>query len=487
MSDVPLTVPRCRSRSSFRSSDEKQQLEWWQTGWLGDVFRRSNRSSDDIVSEESPARGRTLVPRSTVTETTPVSKSFAIGFSFSPAGLLLPYHSGVAEVLKDFQVIRPDVPIAGASAGALACATVVADVDLPSLLRTLLAVQAALRRCGAPRNLQRVITSHLEELMPQHVAKMFNERPAPASIAFTRVWPPKGFVVNTFTDKKDVQECLEASCNIPFYFAKWPTVQCRGAPCVDGYFASPRSAFGCPPTGADRDIRVLPFTPKQVNAHFKDGDHISPDLQKFDTLLNEKTNGLFEKQVNYYFEKRPLPQLSVMQRLASKSSFTDRSSKHWTFLHGDWAATSSQPTRMLHTYFTGDQSSPPYDDQSSPYDETQSDDALDKLPTFPVQDDESSKTSLEQAHTQPTPKREGSPPTSSTSQPAEDKKWLKQIKWTRRQLLELALHAAPTDIEVLELFDLGRCDALRWIALESQLPSCVQQRRRQIFGSLETS
>lgn len=44
----------------------------------------------------------------------------ALGFSFSPAGLLFPYHLGVATRLREAGIIRPRTPLAGSSAGALA-------------------------------------------------------------------------------------------------------------------------------------------------------------------------------------------------------------------------------------------------------------------------------------------------------------------------------------------------------------------------------
>lgn len=53
----------------------------------------------------------------------------AVGFSFSPAGLLLPYHLGVAECLRHHGILTDDIPIAGASAGALTVAMVGCNVD----------------------------------------------------------------------------------------------------------------------------------------------------------------------------------------------------------------------------------------------------------------------------------------------------------------------------------------------------------------------
>ena len=45
-----------------------------------------------------------------------------IGFSFSPGGLLFPYHLGVIESLSTNGHLTPHSPIAGSSAGAIAVA-----------------------------------------------------------------------------------------------------------------------------------------------------------------------------------------------------------------------------------------------------------------------------------------------------------------------------------------------------------------------------
>lgn len=68
-----------------------------------------------------------------------------IGFTFSPAGLLLPYHFGVAECLRHFEVLTPSTPIAGASAGALAVAVLACDVPISSSMRVIYQVEENLR------------------------------------------------------------------------------------------------------------------------------------------------------------------------------------------------------------------------------------------------------------------------------------------------------------------------------------------------------
>jgi hypothetical protein len=53
-----------------------------------------------------------------------------LGVSFSPAGLLTPFHLGVAEELRRIGVLSPETTVAGSSGGALAA--VCSALEIPS-------------------------------------------------------------------------------------------------------------------------------------------------------------------------------------------------------------------------------------------------------------------------------------------------------------------------------------------------------------------
>jgi hypothetical protein len=55
---------------------------------------------------------------------------FELGFSFSPGGLLLPYHLGVMSTLVDSGHVTARTPLAGSSAGAIAVAAFAAGVPI---------------------------------------------------------------------------------------------------------------------------------------------------------------------------------------------------------------------------------------------------------------------------------------------------------------------------------------------------------------------
>ena len=77
-----------------------------------------------------------------------VKSDLDIGFSFSVAGLLFPYHLGVADKLKESQLLVQGTPLSGSSGGALA-ATLIAlsfsGLDIDRVLDTTQAAYSELR------------------------------------------------------------------------------------------------------------------------------------------------------------------------------------------------------------------------------------------------------------------------------------------------------------------------------------------------------
>eukprot|EP00918_Siedleckia_nematoides_P084159 GHVU01184580.1.p1 GENE.GHVU01184580.1~~GHVU01184580.1.p1 ORF type:complete len:822 (-),score=108.07 GHVU01184580.1:22-2307(-) len=206
-----------------------------------------------------------------------------VGFSFSPAGLLLPYHLGVVHVLKHTAYITEETSLAGASAGALAVATAASGLAMDEVFKGISRLAADARAHGTVRRLHSLLGRELEHMMPAEAHETLNGRVAPVIISYTQVLPVfKGHFVSHFESKRDLIQCLNASCNVPFYFSHWPTVSCRGHQSIDGFFAVKRKHFGCPKTEASRTVSVTPFSASLVRlAHYK-GNCISPDLQDHD-------------------------------------------------------------------------------------------------------------------------------------------------------------------------------------------------------------
>jgi len=116
------------------------------------LFRRQVRSQIFTTSSSSASifprlftrrAGSTIVssstdlPSSTPDNIQPASPSAPVadlGFSFSPAGLLFPYHLGVASVLREKRLLNDKVPLGGSSAGALVAALIGADIPIKKAL-----------------------------------------------------------------------------------------------------------------------------------------------------------------------------------------------------------------------------------------------------------------------------------------------------------------------------------------------------------------
>ena len=88
------------------------------------------------------------------------------GFSFSPGGLLLPYHVGVMGALEYNQVLTPETPIAGSSAGAIACASHASRVPSTQVLEATIAISDRCEQLGGARgNLLPLLKEKLDELL----------------------------------------------------------------------------------------------------------------------------------------------------------------------------------------------------------------------------------------------------------------------------------------------------------------------------------
>eukprot|EP00915_Cephaloidophora_sp_WS-2016_P000135 GHVH01000219.1.p1 GENE.GHVH01000219.1~~GHVH01000219.1.p1 ORF type:complete len:652 (+),score=73.47 GHVH01000219.1:72-2027(+) len=227
------------------------------------------------------------------------------GFSFCPGGLLLSYHLGVAKVLLDFGYISDTVPLAGSSAGCLAAVVLGLNIPLELVLRALLRVEDKCEIGGARNKLKDYLVDEIGELFDESTYQKLNNREAAVTVAYRRVWPLpfKSRFINVFEGNADLFTCMIASCNIPFYTTDSMSVNCREENCVDGYFSVPTQDFGCPSTGADRNIRVICFPLDNLQVEVKDNDCISPSMIDYDSHLDSESVARFYR----YLDESGLP------------------------------------------------------------------------------------------------------------------------------------------------------------------------------------
>jgi hypothetical protein len=198
-----------------------------------------------------------------------------LGFSFSPGGLLLPYHLGVISSLLSSGYITETTPVAGSSAGAIAVASLAAGVPPERALEGTCRVASRCAAAGGARGrLLPEMSRELESLLPHDAHEVVNARPAAAGVAFLEVFPKRRPVLATrFASRDDLKSVVCASSMVPFFSTNFP-VALRRRPkrqqrqidddvqeeeeesllerlfpysfVLDGFFAVPRNRFGCP-------------------------------------------------------------------------------------------------------------------------------------------------------------------------------------------------------------------------------------------------
>ncbi|CAH9074641.1 unnamed protein product [Cuscuta epithymum] len=165
------------------------------------------------------------------------------GFSFSAAGLLFPYHLGVAHCLIEKGYIRETTALAGSSAGAIVCAVIASGATMQEALKAtkLLAEDCRLR--GTVFRLGAVLQNSLVGLLPDDIHIRCNGR---VRIAITEIfWRPRSLLVDQFDSKEDLINAVMTSSFIPGYLAPRPATMFRNRLCIDGgltVFMPPTSA-----------------------------------------------------------------------------------------------------------------------------------------------------------------------------------------------------------------------------------------------------
>ncbi|XP_024967788.1 patatin-like phospholipase domain-containing protein 4 [Cynara cardunculus var. scolymus] len=174
------------------------------------------------------------------------------GFSFSAAGLLFPYHLGVAKLLIEKGYIKDTTPLAGSSAGAIVCAAVASGASMEEALEATKILAEDCRSRGTAFRLGAVLRDILEQFLPDDVHIRSNGR---VRVAVTQIlWRPRGLLVDQFDSKEDLINAVITSSFIPGYLAPRPAILFRNRLCVDGGLT-----LFMPPTSAAQTVRVCAF------------------------------------------------------------------------------------------------------------------------------------------------------------------------------------------------------------------------------------
>ncbi|XP_020220366.1 patatin-like phospholipase domain-containing protein 2 [Cajanus cajan] len=189
------------------------------------------------------------------------------GFSFSAAGLLFPYHLGVAKFLIQNGYIKETTPLAGSSAGAIVCAVIASGASMEEALLATKLLAEDCRNRGTAFRLGAVLRDILNKFLPDDVHIRSNGR---VRVAVTQLlWRPRGLLVDQFDSKEDLINAVFTSSFIPGYLAPRPATMFRNRLCIDGGLT-----LFMPPTSAAQTVRVCAFPASRLGLQ---GIGISPD------------------------------------------------------------------------------------------------------------------------------------------------------------------------------------------------------------------
>ncbi|PON76042.1 Patatin-related protein [Parasponia andersonii] len=189
------------------------------------------------------------------------------GFSFSAAGLLFPYHLGVAQFLIENGYIKETTPLAGSSAGAIVCAVIASGASMDEALKATKILAEDCRNRGTAFRLGAVLRDVLDKFLPEDAHIRSNGR---VRVAVTQIlWRPRGLLVDKFDSKEDLINAVFTSSFIPGYLAPRPATFFRKRLCIDGGLT-----LFMPPTSAKQTVRVCAFPASRLGL---EGIGISPD------------------------------------------------------------------------------------------------------------------------------------------------------------------------------------------------------------------
>lgn len=197
-----------------------------------------------------------------------------VGFSFSTGGLLLPYHLGVLDCLTHNKWLTANTPIAGSSAGAIACASHACGVDSQRVLDATIDISDRCEQLGGARGrLLPLLREKLSDMITDREYEVARNR-GNLAIAYRQIYPTFQAIHQTeFESPQALHDAVCHSSTFPFFVTNWPMAvdRSRDVPraFVDGYFAEPTSRYGCPDFDkagipVDRTVTVCVFPQETV-------------------------------------------------------------------------------------------------------------------------------------------------------------------------------------------------------------------------------
>ncbi|KJP87327.1 hypothetical protein AK88_03007 [Plasmodium fragile] len=209
-----------------------------------------------------------------------------LGISFSPAGLLIPYHLGVSSLLIEKNILNIHTSIAGSSAGSICACCLGIGLSVDKCFFLIENIISNVYKNGCYQKLQNVLDVELNKYLYTGSYNFLNQRNGSVFVGITQILPYyKRLNITKFYDDRDLISAVIASCNIPMYLSNNIFANFRNKKCIDGLFSTRKKEFGCPSTKTERTVKVSPFDSDYVGIENKTNSVISPHMVKYRHLI----------------------------------------------------------------------------------------------------------------------------------------------------------------------------------------------------------
>ncbi|SCM05597.1 conserved Plasmodium protein, unknown function [Plasmodium chabaudi adami] len=248
-----------------------------------------------------------------------------LGISFSPAGLLIPYHLGVSSLLVEKNIINVNTNLGGSSAGSICACCLGIGINVYKCLFLAENIIKNAHINGCYKKLESLLSMELNKYIYKDSYKYLNDRLGNVFVGITQILPYyKRLNINKFYDDSDLKDAIIASCNIPMYISNNIFANFRNKKCIDGFFSTKKKDFGCPNTKTERIIKVSPFDAEYVGIENKNNSVISPQLNKYNHIifLFISIKNLFNKFINnIWIEKEYLFLIQSLRKIMNEKIF----------------------------------------------------------------------------------------------------------------------------------------------------------------------
>ncbi|KEG00550.1 hypothetical protein YYE_04734 [Plasmodium vinckei vinckei] len=248
-----------------------------------------------------------------------------LGISFSPAGLLIPYHLGVSSLLVEKNIINVNTNLGGSSAGCICACCLGIGINI---YKCLILAENIIKNAhinGCYRKLENLLSIELNKYIYKDSYKYLNDRLGNIFVGITQILPYyKRLNINEFYDDSDLKDAIIASCNIPMYISNNIFANFRNKKCIDGFFSTKKKDFGCPNTKTERIIKVSPFDSEYVGIENKNNSVISPQLNKYNHIIFVfiSIKNLYNKFINnIWVEKEYLFLIQNLRKIMNEKIF----------------------------------------------------------------------------------------------------------------------------------------------------------------------